>query len=314
MLDNELRLITPVDPEGSIDEDMPSHAAAGRCYQLTHDYLVHALRDWLTRKQRETRQGRAELRLAERAAMWNAKPEDRYLPSAVEWLSIRSLTKPKGWTESQGRMMRRADWIIGLRGLGGAVLLAGLLVAGLMIRHRFIEANAETHAAGLMQQLLTAEIAEVPDIVHEIWAFRRWTYPELRRIVLEAPNRTKQKLHASLALLAFNDEPVDYLYNYLVPDKSPNTVVDSSEMAVLRVCLGPYRGMLLDRSWRDLRGARPGDNRILPLAGLLADYDATNRHWSEVADIVAGAMVGGSSTRKAGSMPCRASISTSWIP
>ena len=33
-------------------------------YQLTHDYLVHSLRDWLTRKQRETRRGRAELRLA----------------------------------------------------------------------------------------------------------------------------------------------------------------------------------------------------------------------------------------------------------
>ena len=54
-------------------------------YQLTHDYLVHSLRDWLTRKQRETRRGRAELRLAERAALWEAKPENRRLPSALEW-------------------------------------------------------------------------------------------------------------------------------------------------------------------------------------------------------------------------------------
>jgi hypothetical protein len=37
-------------------------------YQLTHDYLVPSLREWLTRKQKETRRGRAELRLAERAA------------------------------------------------------------------------------------------------------------------------------------------------------------------------------------------------------------------------------------------------------
>ena len=43
--------------------------AGGHYYQLTHDYLVHSLRDWLTRKQRETRRGRAELRLAERAAI-----------------------------------------------------------------------------------------------------------------------------------------------------------------------------------------------------------------------------------------------------
>ena len=40
-----------------------------RYYQLTHDYLVPSLRKWLTRKQKETRRGRAELRLAERAAL-----------------------------------------------------------------------------------------------------------------------------------------------------------------------------------------------------------------------------------------------------
>ncbi len=64
MLDGELRLITPVDPEGSVDEEVPAHAPGGHYFQLTHDYLVHALRDWLTRKQRETRRGRAELLLA----------------------------------------------------------------------------------------------------------------------------------------------------------------------------------------------------------------------------------------------------------
>ena len=80
ILDNELRLITPTDPEGSGDE-RPSASPGGRYYQLTHDYLVHSLRDWLTRKQRETRRGRAELRLAERSSLWNAKPENRHLPS-----------------------------------------------------------------------------------------------------------------------------------------------------------------------------------------------------------------------------------------
>ena len=68
---------------------------ASRYYQLTHDYLVHSLRDWLTRKQRETRRGRAELRLAERAALWNAKPENRHLPSLVEWATIRLLTRAR---------------------------------------------------------------------------------------------------------------------------------------------------------------------------------------------------------------------------
>ena len=84
ILDPELRLITPTDPERrrTARGKRPHPIRGGPLYyQLTHDYLVHSLRDWLTRKQRETRRGRAELRLAERAALWNAKPENRHLPS-----------------------------------------------------------------------------------------------------------------------------------------------------------------------------------------------------------------------------------------
>src|SRR5262249_46322442 len=62
ILDPELRLITPTDPEGFSIEDQPTRPR-GPYYQLTHDYLVHSLRDWLTRKQRESRRGRAGLRL-----------------------------------------------------------------------------------------------------------------------------------------------------------------------------------------------------------------------------------------------------------
>ena len=95
ILDPELRLITPTDPEGSAAEGQTHQAEGQRYYQLTHDYLVHSLRDWLTRKQRETRRGRAELRLAERAAIWDSKPENRHLPSVLEWASIRTLTRPR---------------------------------------------------------------------------------------------------------------------------------------------------------------------------------------------------------------------------
>jgi hypothetical protein len=79
ILDSELRLITPTEPEGVASESQQAQIGE-RYYQLTHDYLVPSLRDWLTRKQKETRRGRAELLLADRAAVWNAKPENRQLP------------------------------------------------------------------------------------------------------------------------------------------------------------------------------------------------------------------------------------------
>src|SRR5262249_18432615 len=102
LLDGELRLITPTDPEGKESEDSSAPIQAGaKYYQLTHDYLVPSLRDWLTRKQKESRRGRAELRLAERVALWNAKPEKRHLPSWWEWANIRFLTSKQNWTLPQ---------------------------------------------------------------------------------------------------------------------------------------------------------------------------------------------------------------------
>ena len=105
ILDGEIRLITPTDPEGQDETTARARARfrRGRCaqagqryYQLTHDYLVPSLRDWLTRKQKETRRGRAELLLADRAAVWNARPENRQLPSLLQWVSIRLADAEEG--------------------------------------------------------------------------------------------------------------------------------------------------------------------------------------------------------------------------
>ena len=59
VLDRELRLVTPTAPEGLAAQDKPGAALQGKSYQLTHDYLVASLREWLTRKQKETRRAPA---------------------------------------------------------------------------------------------------------------------------------------------------------------------------------------------------------------------------------------------------------------
>ncbi len=123
ILDSELRLITPTEPDGGDANDKVKENK--KHYQLTHDYLVRSLRKWLTRKQQETRKGRAELKLAERSALWNAKREDRHLPSLWEWASIRMLTEKQEWTEPQRTMMAKAGRSLGVRwGTALAVLLA----------------------------------------------------------------------------------------------------------------------------------------------------------------------------------------------
>ena len=107
ILDAETRLITPIDPEGTERPQNPDtlHAEV-KCYQLSHDYLIGPLRAWLTRKQWESRRGRAELRLKERTALLRNLPGYRHLPGYAEWLSIIFFSARHLWTEERNVVMR----------------------------------------------------------------------------------------------------------------------------------------------------------------------------------------------------------------
>jgi serine/threonine protein kinase/formylglycine-generating enzyme required for sulfatase activity len=132
ILDRELRLVTPTDPDGRHgDEDASSVAETGqKYYQLTHDYLVHSLRDWLTRKQKETRAGRAELQMNDLAAVWGSKREKRYLPSLTESINLRFRTNIRSWTQPQREMMKAAKWYHLARSLAVLTVLAVITIVG----------------------------------------------------------------------------------------------------------------------------------------------------------------------------------------
>ncbi len=276
ILDQELRLITPTDPEGSPDDDRPGRPS-GRYYQLTHDYLVPSLRDWLTRKQRETRRGRAELRLAERAALWEAKPENRHLPSVLEWANIRALTRPKDWTDPERRMMRRAGRYHGLRAFGLTVLLGLTTWAG-------IEVYGNLRAAGLVESLQAAGTTDVPAIIKGLSGYRRWADWRLRRMLVDPAASDRDCLHASLALLPVDPAQADYLGKRLLG-------VAPAELPVLRVALAPHRSRLTPMLWTELAKAGPGDPTLLTSAAALALYDPDGPRWSELGGKVADALV-----------------------
>lgn len=129
ILDGETHLLTPMDLDAIDTHDLktsPGH----HYFQLTHDYLVPSLRQWLTAKQKSTRSGRTELRLAERARLWNDRAERRQLPSLLEYISIRTFTRPNRWTAPQRRLMQAATRHHLRSVLLIAVLLAVVLLAG----------------------------------------------------------------------------------------------------------------------------------------------------------------------------------------
>jgi formylglycine-generating enzyme required for sulfatase activity len=286
LLDGELRLLTPTDP-ATADSDGAAEAPASseKHYQLTHDYLVPSLRDWLTGKQKETRRGRAELLLADRAAVWNARPDNRQLPSLWQWCSICWLTRKKNWTPPQRKMMRRARQHHALRGLALAALLLVLGVAGLTIRSGVVEQQKMTHAEGLVHRLLDADIAQVPGIVSEIEPYRQWTDPLLRAENTRAAANSREKLHTSLALLPVDAGQVDYLHARLL-DAAPQ------EVPVIRDFLAAHKDSLLEKLWAVAEAPEKGkESQRLRAAAALARYDPEGERWSRVQEAVADDLV-----------------------
>ena len=264
ILDRELRLITPTDPEGS-EEDSTSRTVAGRkYYQLTHDYLVPSLRDWLTRKQKETRRGRAELRLAERAATWNAKPENRYLPAWWEFLNIRFIHRKNDWTDPQRKMMGKAGRVHGIRSGIVAAMLVVASIVGVSVRHAVVEKQNVTRAEGLVDALVNADIAKVPDIVTSLEEYRTWTDPLLKAKFDQASEGSSQRLNMALALLPVDASQVDYLSKRLL-DAAPNDV------PVIRDALGSVQGRI-SREAVGRRGATGQGQRTANASGRLVPW------------------------------------------
>jgi serine/threonine protein kinase/formylglycine-generating enzyme required for sulfatase activity len=277
ILDAEIRLITPTDPEGQ--EEASASQPGQKYYQLTHDYLVHSLREWLTRKQRETRSGRALLRLEEREALWAAKPENRHLPSVGEWADILLWTKRRDWTEPQRRMMRRAGLVHGLR---AAVLVAALVLFAWI----GFEIRGALRAEGLIRSLRAAATtkSDLVPVLRQIDNNRRWAEPGLKTLLANSEPDTRDHLHASLALLPSDPGQADYLLDRML-------TCPSSELAVFRDELAPHKAELEERLWSTLEAAKCDDPRVLRAASALAGWDATDARWDRVGDRVADALV-----------------------
>ncbi len=172
----------------------------------------------MTRKQKETRRGRAELRLADRAALWNVKPENRHLPSWWEYLNIRLLTKQKTWTKPQRTMMTKAGRVHGLRWSVAVCVLITTVVAVqqyLSKQEAFVAAerlaNDGRHAESLVEAVLTAPADAVPYAIQNLRELREHAIPLLQNYVLDQTANPSLRLHAVFALATFGQVESEFL-------------------------------------------------------------------------------------------------------
>ena len=287
ILDSEIRLITPTDPEGSeAADDSKSKGIVGqKYYQLTHDYLVPSLRDWLTRKQRETRRGRAELRLGRTVGPYGMTNSDnRLLPSLWEFLNIRLLTDQqemdRGPAEDDGKG-RASTWHSIGSGRPGD---RGGCCRGIRYQGQIEEKRQADYAASLVDQLIAADITEVPAIVRELDGYRHWVDPLLRQEDAQAKKGSNKMLHLALALLPVDHSKIGELRDDLV-------LVSQNQFSVVRNALLPYRDSVTEPLWNVALDTNREAEQRFQAACALATYAPDDKRWSEINTFVAGHLV-----------------------
>jgi formylglycine-generating enzyme required for sulfatase activity len=300
VLDADLRLVTPTAQPGTahvVAAEARSAEGSGPpvepCYQLTHDYLVAPLRRWLTRKQRETLRGRAEIRLAEQAALWAARPRARHLPSLPEWLEALLLTSRKNWTAAERQMMRAAHRFHLLRGALAALVVAAVGLAGLWTWGELLRRRDISLAEAAVQRLLDARTDEVPRILPELEGHRALTGPMLEAVADDPGWSAKERLHARLALLSGEPALADELADEALRE-------GPEQVRVIAELLRPFRERLVGRLWEARLARESSPAERLRAACLLADLDPDAPRWAATAAETAGRLIAESPLDAAG--------------
>jgi len=257
ILNNDLKLITPVDEGGAL-----------LSYQLTHDYLVPSLREWLTRKQRETKKGRAELKLAERAAAWSLHKENKQLPTLLEWLQIRRLTEAVKWNASEKGVMQQATrhHLQSLLLAATAVIL--LAVGGWFTSRDIARQQEKTRVEGLVNALTSAEPSQVPEIIKQLDTDSELVAASLNRLLASdaaTQEGHRARLRARMANVSRDSSLIEPLMEELLAGRLEYVLP-------IRQLLRPWASKLTASFQSLLQDSQVDPNRRFRAALALADY------------------------------------------
>lgn len=268
ILDGDLRIITPSEADATSTEENTD-----RSYQLAHDYLVPPLREWLTRQRKETRRGRAELRLMERASLWGTRPENRHLPSFLEWTGIAAFTDRTRWTEQQRQLMQKANRLHGVRIAMTATAAVVLLLIGIGLTGYANNRKNEAEAARLVEGLMKADTSQVASIITNMDDYRRWANDDLKAAFDSSPDDSSAKLHTGLALVENVDSVLPFLGQRLLH-------VSADQFRHTFEMLQDHHPELVDIAQSAVEETQNDDQRF-HAACVLAGCDPTNDCWQD---------------------------------
>ena len=284
LLDEELKLITRTDPDaaGDISVNENNSASGEVYYQLTHDYLVPSVRDWLNTELRNTRRGRALIRLRELAAQVVPGQKPKYLPGNFEWLSWQFTIPRSARTKNEKTILRAGGKQFGIN--------AGLTLVGILILVAiYWTTNRYSTADALVKELLDGTYQNLPEVVKETGKYSAIVIPILERKSRQSGLDQDKLVRISLGTLIENPSQIQSVADALV---DPTTAPDKLK-AIVKVST---QGRL-DKELKELLISKLNDEESLPAnrfraASAIARLDSESIDWQVHAGLVVSQLVG----------------------
>lgn len=278
ILDRRLRLIT-ASTAGHVDPDAASCHSSH--YQLSHDYLVPSIREWLIRNKRSTSQGRAELILDECARYWSEKKDYKQLPSLSETFTIYSNVPAVSWSSTQSEMMLASARYHGYRALILFVYFFALSTFGLIFRQNWLRQEQEDRAQQRVRQVVTIAPENMQELVNDpVWTpgvIEAYIKPIYSDSKSSKPADKKGRLHAEMLAVKHDPSRVESLKNEFLGS------TDVVYLNPLIYVLGPYAQSLRPEMKALFKNPAAESQRRLRAATFLVQHPdgATVQDWTE---------------------------------
>jgi len=241
LLEGQLKLISPVDV---LDHSRSSaHDRMTELhYQLSHDFLVPSIREWLCSEQRKTYRGRCRLLLSEQAVAWTKQPTRRNLPLWRDWIQYRCLLRPASLNEPERRLLRASNQQLGLQ----TILAIFLCVLGLIGAQSF---RSWSRGHALLDQLHTTSVATAPAIIDQLQPYRRYTETALEKAIQVAEPGSAEEFKLRLAQVRWSPSSIQPLAQLALKTDDFDKTLEA------RTALQPHRTQCHEECWQSVKNA-----------------------------------------------------------
>lgn len=252
ILESDLKLISATETLDKTRSESNPSTTEHTTYQLSHDFLVPSIREWLTAKQRESFRGRLHQRLTEQAGLWSQQKENRFLPGFWEWLQVRTLLPGSQLSAEEKEMMAVRD----RRSLTSILSTVMALVVLGIILFRY---DRQVAINSLRDQLMIAEPERLPVLIDELARHGTSAKTAIAASLESVPEESSQAFALKLAHLRWDNSTVEDVFVSALTSSIPENAVLAGD------ALANWRQEIVPRCWKIVDQVENSEDGFVPV-------------------------------------------------